>query len=176
MLLDPRIIIMFGANVLLFYLNQLVNSALSDWPIYFILLGPMLVLPAIFLRYRSYFICTLLTGLWIDAGLPGPFGIMTLAFLVMGMCIFQIRFRFRTEHNYHPNILAHACNFGAIIFLTIFAGYEHLTVSTYWIQISITALISHLLILIVAPWFFNLQRLLFEIFHFETEPEDFPIL
>ncbi len=175
MLFDPRIIIMFGANVLLLHLNLLVNSTLTNWSLYLLLLGPMLVLPAIFLRHRSYALCTLLTGLWIDAALPAPFGLFTLGFLSAGAFIFQIRFRFRTEHNYHPALLAHSCNFFCIILLTIAAGVDHLSVPAFWIQTLITSLLSHLALLVVAPWFFNLQRLLFELCHLDTEPEDFPI-
>ena len=39
-----------------------------------------------------------------------------------------------------------------------------------------TALLSHAALLIVAPWFFNLQRLLFELCHVDTEPDEFPML
>lgn len=176
MLLDPRIIIMFGANILLLYLTLLVNSTLSSWSLYLVLLGPMLVLPAIFLRHRSYVLCTLLTGLWVDAALPTSFGLITLGFLAAGAFIFQIRFRFRAEHNYHPILLAHVCNFAAIALITLASGVESLLVSAFWIQVVLTSLISHLTLLIVAPWFFNLQRLLFELCHLDTEPEDFPIL
>lgn len=166
---------MFGANVLLLYLNMLVNSALSDWSLYLVLLGPMLVLPAIFLRHRSYVLCTLLTGLWVDAALPSPYGLITLGFLGAGAVIFQVRFRFRTEHNYHPVLLAHACNLFSIALLTVAMGLAHIATSAFWIQIIITILLSHIVLLVVAPWFFNLQRLLFELCNCETEPEDFPI-
>lgn len=176
MLLDPRIIIMFGANVLLLYLNMLVNSALSSWSLYLVLLGPMLVLPAIFLRHRSYMLCTLLTGLWVDAALPATFGLMTLGFLAAGACIFQIRFRFRAEHNYHPILISHTCNLFCIALLSVVMGFQYLASSAFWIQVLLTTLLSHVILLVVAPWFFNLQRLLFELCHFETEPEDFPIV
>jgi cell shape-determining protein MreD len=174
--LDPRIIILFGANVLLLYLTLLVNSTLGAWSLYLILLGPMLVFPALYLRHRSYFICTALTGLWVDAALPTTFGALTLGFLFAGALIFQIRVRFRAEHNYHPILIAHGCNFFFIVLLTLSTGSDLLNASGFWIQAILTSLLSHLALLAVAPWFFDLQRLLFELFHLETEPEDFPIL
>jgi p-aminobenzoyl-glutamate transporter AbgT len=67
MFLDPRGILLFGANVILLYLTMLVNSALAGWSIYLLILGPMLVFPVLYLQHRSYFICALFTGLWIDA-------------------------------------------------------------------------------------------------------------
>ena len=35
MFLDPRSILLFGANALLLYLTMLINSALVGWSIYF---------------------------------------------------------------------------------------------------------------------------------------------
>ncbi len=174
--LDPRILIMFGANALLLHLTLLVNSTLGSWSLYLLLLGPMLVLPALYLRHRSYFACTLLSGLWVDAALPVPFGTFTLGFLLAGALIFLSRVRFRTEHNYHPILLAHGSNLFFIVVLTLVTGSGSFHLSGFWIQVILTSLLSHLTLLIVAPWFFNFQRQLFEIFHLDTEPEDFPIL
>lgn len=176
MLLDPRALLMFGANALLLYLTQLVNSATAAWPVYFFLLGPMLVLPALYLRHQSYFICTLLTGLWVDASLSVPFGFFTTLFLLAGAIIFSGRIRFRAEHNYHPILLAHGINFFFLIVLTVATGREYFGVMSFWVQVLTTSLCSHLALLFVAPWFFNLERQLFEICRLETEPEDFPLL
>ncbi|MFU8848179.1 MAG: hypothetical protein ACNA77_05620 [Opitutales bacterium] len=176
MLLDPRAIIMFGANALLLFLTQLVNSAMGGWPVYLFLLGPMLVLPALFLRHQSYFICTLVTGLWVDAAFPTPFGFFTCLLLFAGALIFSARIRFRAEHNYHPILLAHGINFFLLLVLTIAMGREHFGVASFWIQVLTTSCCSHLALLLVAPWFFNLERLLFELCHLGTEPEDLPLL
>ena len=102
MFLDPRSILLFGANALLLYLTMLINSALVGWSIYLLMLGPMLVFPALYLRHKSYFICILLTGLWVDAALPSGFGLFTLGFLFAGAFIFLMRIRFESRHNYHP--------------------------------------------------------------------------
>jgi cell shape-determining protein MreD len=176
MLLDPRALIMLGANALLLYLTQLVNSATAAWPVYFFLLGPMVVLPALYLRHQSYFICTFLTGLWVDASMGVPFGFFTTLFLLVGAIIFSIRIRFRAEHNYHPILLAHGINFFLLLVLTLVTGREHFGVMNFWIQVLVTSFCSHLALLFVAPWFYNLERQLFEICRLETEPEDLPLL
>ena len=176
MIVDPRAILMFGANVLLLYLMLLVNSALAAWSIYLFLLGPMLVLPVIYLRHSSYFVCTLATGLWVDAALPATFGLFTLGFLVAGAFIFQIRFRFRAEHTYHLILLAHTVNFFCILLVTLFMGLSFLANGGFWMQLAVTILTSHLVLLLVAPWFFNLQRLLFSLCRLDSEPDEFPTL
>ena len=67
----------------------------------------------------------LISGLWVDAALPAPFGLFTCGFLLMGTLIAMARIRFRAEHNYHPILLAHAANFCCIVLLTISQGLPH---------------------------------------------------
>jgi len=176
MLLDPRVIILFAANALLLFLCLLVNSSLAPLSLYLVLLGPMLVLPALYLNHRSFFACTLITGLWVDAALPSAFGLFTCGFMAIGTFITATRIRFRAEHNYHPILLAHAANFGCILLLTLSEGLAHINSPAFWAHVLATTLLSHAALLIIAPWFFNLERLLFTLCHLETEPDDFPML
>ncbi len=94
----------------------------------------------------------------------------------MGTLIAMARIRFRAEHNYHPILLAHIANFACIVLLTVSEGLQYISAPAFWMQVVITALLSHAALLIIAPWFFNLQRLLFEICRVETEPDGFPML
>lgn len=176
MFLDPRAIIMLGANALLIYLTQLINSATAAWPVYLLLLGPMVVLPALYLRHQSYFICVLLTGFWVDATFRVSFGFFTSLFLFVGAIIFSVRIRFRAEQNYHPILLAHGVNFFLLVALTIATGRDYFSIPSFWTQVLMTLFCSHLALLMVAPWFFNFERMLFRICHVETEPEDLPLL
>jgi cell shape-determining protein MreD len=174
MLLDPRIIILFGANALLLYLSLLVNSSLAALSLYVLLLGPMIVLPALYLHHRSLTGCMLISGLWVDAALPSAFGLFTCAFLLLGTLISLARIRFRVEHNYHPILLAHTANLSCIALLTLTAGTQNFVLPAFWRQVLLTTLLSHAILLAVAPWFFNLERLLFKLCHAATEPDDFP--
>ena len=176
MLLDPRAILLFGANALLLYMTLLVNSALAGWSIYLLMLGPMLVFPALYLRHKSYFICTLFTGLWVDAAMPSTFGLFTIGFLLAGAFVFQMRIRFRVESNYHPIVIAHCLNFFCILLITGTMGASYFSSASFWLQVMVTSLASHLVLMVVAPWFFNFERMLFALCRFDTEPEDFPIL
>ena len=174
MFLDPRALIMFAANALLLHLMLMGNSALAGWSIYLFLPGAMLVLPALYLQHRSYFLCMLATGLWVDAALPVTFGCFTLLFLTAGAIIIHYRFRFRAEHNYHPVLIAHAVNFLGIVVLILTASQGRLADIAFWVQVLTTSLFSHLTLLLVAPWFFDLQRALFDVFQLDSDPDDFP--
>ena len=174
MIVDPRNILMFGANAFLLHLFLMVNSALAGWSLYVLLLGPMLVFPALYPRLPAAMLCLFVTGLWIDATFPSPFGLFAVAMPVGGVFVYHLRIRFRAEHNYHPVILAHAANLVFLILLTVSSGKELYAFAGFWKQVVLTSLLSHIMLLVVAPWFFNLQRLLFEIFRLDLEPDEFP--
>lgn len=175
MLIDPRVLILLGANALLLHLCLMVNSSLAPFSLYFVLLGPMPVLPALYLNQRSFFLCTVLTGLWVDAALPTTFGLFTCTMLTLGTVIFGARIRFRAEQNYHPIVLAHAVNLSCLIMLILFEGLQYLSSTAFWIQLLITSFASHAALLIIAPWFFNLERLLFQLCNTEQDPDELPL-
>jgi hypothetical protein len=112
----------------------------------------------------------------VDAAFPIPFGFFTIALLCAGAFLFMIRIRFRTEHNYHPILLAHGVNLYLIAILSIGLGRDYFAAPEFWIQVGMTLVGSHLALLIVAPWFFNLERLLFDLCRLDTEPDDFPVV
>ena len=125
MYFDPRSLLFFGANALLLHCMLMLGSALSPWSIFPVLIGPMLIFPVLYMRHSAYFLCALCTGLWVDAALPVPFGLLTGLFLITGAITFMLRNRFRAEENDHPCLLAHihllkshpnnSCHFSVVI-------------------------------------------------------------
>lgn len=172
---DPRILIFFGANALLLFLAQLVNSGTSAWPCHFFLLGPMVVLPTLYLRQYSHQICSLLSGLWVDASMGVPFGLFATLFLFAGTGLYLMRSRFRAEHNYHPVLLAQVVNLFLLAGLTLVAGRGQFHVPSFWIHLAATLICSQAVLILVGPWFFNLERQLLEIFQLDSKPEEMPL-
>jgi rod shape-determining protein MreD len=173
--IDSRSFVFLAANGLLFYLAQLVNTHLAGPGLYLFLLGPMMVMPALYLRLRSAFICILFTGLWVDAAYPVPFGLFTCAFLCAGTLADLLRHRLRPEQSYHPYILAQLFNAGSVLLLTVTKGAGNYFVVELWTQTILTVLGSSICLLFVAPWFFQFQRMLIELLNLDPEPEDLPI-
>ena len=176
MIFDRRVLIFLATNFLLLQLMLLVNSGITFAAINLFILGPACIFPALYLRADHFFVTAIITGLWIDAALPSLFGIMTVLIPTIGTLILLTRRRFRAEKNFHPCLLAHLANFTlvlAIIYTLILEG-----ASSYNLVIiqSIELALSHLILLFVAPWFFNLQRLLFRISDSKTEPESLPFI
>ena len=178
MIFDKRCLLLFLSNALLFHIMLLINSSITFVGFNFILLGPLFIIAPLYLRADQFFITSLLTGFWVDAALPTPFGLMTLLIITIGSLILITRLRFRAEKNFHPTLLAHAANFTTIMVLFYYLilkndFYDLLTL----IPVSlIEIVISHLVLIFITPWFFNLQRSLFSIFGAKTEPESLPFI
>jgi hypothetical protein len=111
MIFDKRILLLFASNVLLLHLMLLVNSSITFAGFNLFILGPLFIIAPLYLRADQFFITSLLTGFWVDAALPTPFGLVTLLMLSIGSFILLIRLRFRAEKNFHPALLAQIANF-----------------------------------------------------------------
>lgn len=176
MLFDKRILIFLFTNYLLLQLMLMVNSGITFAALNLFLLGPLFIMPPLYLRADHFFITSLLSGLWIDASLPTPFGVFTLFTLSIGTLILLTRRRFRAEKNFHPCLLAHGTNILTFTVLTIFYSQQS-GISLNLIVSSLLELsLSHLVLLCITPWFFDFQRLLFSIFDSKTEPESLPFI
>lgn len=177
MIFDKRSFLLFASNVLLLHLMLLINSSITFAGFNFFILGPIFILTPLYLRADQFYITSLLTGLWVDAALPTPFGLVTILMLTMGSLLLLIRRRFRAEKNFHPALLAQIANFitGLSLFYfsinTSFADLFALLTTSF-----IELVISHLALIFISPWFFNLQRSLFTIFETKTEPESLPFV
>ena len=176
MLFDRRIFIFLATNILLLHLMLLVNSGITFAAINLFILGPVCILPALYLRADHFFMTAIITGLWIDASLPSLFGVMTVLVPALGTFILLSRRRFREEKNFHPCLLAHLANslFAIAIIYTLMLDGSNFYNAIFPHLIEL--LLSHLILLLVAPWFFNLQRLLFSISYSKTEPESLPFI
>ena len=131
----------------------------------------------LYLRADQFFITTVLTGFWVDAALPTPFGLVSLLMLTIGSFILLIRLRFRAEKNFHPSLLAQISNLITGITLFYFSVSANFTDFFILLSTSFIELVaSHLALLFISPWFFNFQRSLFSIFETKTEPESLPFV
>ncbi|MGK0310038.1 MAG: cell shape-determining protein MreD [Lentimonas sp.] len=151
---------------------MLVNSRLAPFSLYLLLLGPMLVIPALSFKSPSLILCSFITGLSIDALLPQPYGLFVYGLPVIGLLVRSIRSHFRTETSYRFVLLAHMANLACIVLLSVSQGIYFGQISASLIQILVITLLSHTMLCIVAPWFFSFERLLLQFLNIEHAHED----
>ena len=169
---NSRIPIFFAANLVLFFLSMLVNSRLAPFSLYLILLGPMLVMPALYFKYPSLVLCSFITGLSIDAMLPQPYWLFVYGLPAIGLFIRSIRSHFRTETSYRFILLAHIANFACIVLLCVSQAIHLGQLSVPLTQILAIILLSHTILPFIAPWFFSFERMLFTLLKTDYAHED----
>ena len=165
-------IILFAANMLLFFLCSLVNSRLAAFSLYLVLLGLMPIIPALYLRFPSFLFCSALSGLFVDAGLASGIGLFTCGFPVMGTLIRSIRLRFRSGSGYRLVLLANLTNISCIILLHFSYNLKQFFQPALWVQLLTITLFSQIMLHLVAPWFFRFEWMLFELFNLKLQSED----
>lgn len=172
MYFDSRIFVFWASNCLLFVLSRMINSELAPFSLYLILLGPMLVLPALYFKYPSLIFCSFITGLSVDSLLPQPFWIFVYAFPVIALLIRFIRSHFRTETSYRFILLAHIANLACIALLSIRQGIHFGELFASLNQLVAIILLSHVILHLVTPWFFDFENLLIRLLKVEHAYED----
>ena len=145
----------------------MVNSELAPFSLYLILLGPMLILPALYFKYTSLIFCSFITGLSIDALLSQPFWIFVYVFPIIALLIRFLRSHFRTETSYRLVLLAHIANFACILLLCIRQGIYFGEVFASLTQLLAIILLSHVILHLVTQWFFSFETLLIRLLKIE---------
>ena len=169
---NPRILVFWATGVFLLLLSMLVNSRLTPFSLYLVLLGPILIMPALSFKSPELILYCFITGISIDALLPQPYWLFVYGLPVIGLLIRSMRSRFRTETSYHSVALAHIANFACIALLCTSQGIYFGEISASMLQILAIVLLSHVILSIVAPWFFSFQRCLFQILNIEYAQEN----
>lgn len=165
-------IVFFAANALLFFLCSLVNSQLAAFSLHLVLLGLMPIAPALYLKYPSFLFCCALTGLWVDAGLASSYGLFTCGFPVIGTFIRWIRLRFRDGTDFRLRLLSHLANFCCIALLLFNHSLKYFFQPDLWVQLLAIALLSHVILHLVASWFFRFELMLLELLKLEFHADD----
>lgn len=169
---ESRITVFWATNLLLLLLTMMVNSRLAPYSLYLILLGPILVLPALYLKSPSLVLLCFVTGLSTDALLSQPYWLFTYGFPFIGLFIRSIRSHFRTEASYRFLLLTHIANILCLALIYVSQSIYFGQFSDSLIQVISISFLSHLLLCIVTPWFLNFQRLMLRLFSMEHAYQD----
>lgn len=152
-----RLLILLAANFLLLWLVVTINVTLTAWQFTLYFPALFLVFPGLNLKPAPAILCALITGFCFDAAYPVPFGLHAVLFTLAAGGILQFRRRLHREKSAHRLYLTHALNGLLVVGFSIAIGREFLFYFPYWVRVLSDLAVSHLLLLILAPWFFSLQ-------------------
>jgi rod shape-determining protein MreD len=154
---DPRWLIVFLANALLWWLVGLANNYLSASSVHFYVGGLFVVYSALRLDHRHGLVAVVLTGLLVDAIEPVPYGTsMFLLGLVHATLVYGRR-RFPREGAVFGIVIALLANLFLVIALSFLLVGANPRPGAAWLRIFVDLLASQLLLVVITPWFLSLQ-------------------
>ena len=174
---DPRWLLVFLANLLLWWMVGTANHYLSRFSflgldycsIHLSIGGLFVVFSALRLDSKHGWIAILLTGLMMDALEPVPFGTnMLLLGLVLATLCYGRR-RFPREGAVFGIVVALLGNLFLVIALSFIMIGANVRPGEAWLRVFVDLLASQCLILLVTPWFLALQERTMELVRIHPE-------
>ncbi len=154
---DPRWLIVFAANLLLWWLLGMVNDLCAGLAVHLYLGGLFIVYAALRLDRKHGLIATVLTGLLIDAAEPVPFGTSVVLFGLIHATLLYGRQQFPREGAIFGGVVALLANLFLFIALSFLLVGDNPRPGQAWLRVFVDLLASQLFILLIAPWFLALQ-------------------
>jgi hypothetical protein len=140
------------------FLLSIWNDFFAFGPIYFYLAGIYAVLPALRLDFHRGFFCAALSGCFLDAALPAPFG-----FHVCGLVLAQVALHStneRTSIRSRPTLVAAALIINFTLFLGLHIWFSFKLPEGAEIlhgKAFVDLLFSQILLAIILPWLISLH-------------------
>jgi rod shape-determining protein MreD len=166
---DPRWLIVFLANLLLWWLVGLANNYLASFSVHLYLGGLFIVYASLRLDWKHGFIALVLTGLMYDAVEPVPFGTSMVLFALVHATLLYGRQRFPREGVVFGIVVALLANLFLIIALSFLLIGANPRPGDAWLRIFVDLLASQLVIVLITPWFLELQTQAMELAQIHPE-------
>ncbi len=155
-MLKPNLIT-FLTQLLLWALLSQINHYLAVWHLYIFAGSLFVTLTALRLPLRNGIYATLFAGLLCDANTPVPFGTHMLLFGLTHALVVKIRASIPGEQTTMQVIIAFVANIALYLALTIILAAGPLQLGPVLPRLLWDLLVSQLVLLLIAPWFFSLQ-------------------
>jgi len=166
---DPRWLVVFLANLLLWWLVGLANNYLAPHAVHLYVGGIFTIYAALQLDAKHGLIATVLTGLLIDAGTPVPFGTSVVLLGLVHATLLSGRHRFPREGSVFGIVVSQLANLFLFIALSFLLVGANPRPAGAWLRIFVDLLASQVAILFIAPWFLALQARSMELLRIHPE-------
>lgn len=153
-----RLIALFLASLLLWSLIAIANHYLALWHVFLFVGGLFVTFAALQLPLREGLYASLLAGLLCDAGLGTRFGLLAVLFGLAHAFAFNFRGRLDRDGTATQVVVALLANFGLFLGLSLTQIGALPLPGTAWLRLLWDLLWSQLALVLIAPWFFAIQR------------------
>lgn len=172
---DYRWLILFATSALLWLILGEVNHVLAGWNLWLYGGGLLLTYGILHFPRRSGLTHSLFLGLWVDAASPQPFGLSMVLFVLAHLIFFRLKQKFPPEETYTQVSFALLVNAFLFFLLTLWHLPGVLQVSTFAMKAATDFLLSQIMVLVIASWFFALQTEVLHRFGIFLETEQRPV-
>ena len=172
-----RWLLVFGCNLLLWWLTGLANHSLPMIPLpgggvfstHLYLGGLLVTYAALRLDPRHGLLATGLTALLCDAATPVPFGTSLALFGLVHAFLLYGRQRFPREEVVFGVVVALLSNLFIFLALSFLLVHDNPRPGEAWLRLFLDLLVSQVVLVLVAPWFLALQARTFGLAHVHPE-------
>ncbi len=155
---DPRWLVVFLANLLLWWLVGVLNNYVGPYAFHFYVGGLFVTFAALRLDRKNGVIAIVLTGLTIDAAEPVPFGVSVVLLGLVYLTLLNGRHRFPREGAVFGTVVALLANLFLVVALSFILIGRNPRPGAAWLRIMVDLVCSQFLIALVTPWFLALQE------------------
>ena len=153
-----RLIALTLAALLLWSLIAITNHYLAPHHVYLFLGGLFVTFAALHLPLRTALYASLLSGLLCDAGAGTPFGLHALGFGLAQAIVFNLRARLDRDNPAVQVVVALVANFALFLGLSLTQLSALPRPGATWWRLLWDLLWSQFALVLIAPWFFAVQR------------------
>ena len=166
---DPRWLIVFLANLLLWWLAGLANHFLATGAVHLYVGGLFVVYAALRLDRKHGLIAIVLTGLLVDAAEPVPFGTSLVLLGLVHATLLYGRQRFPREGPIFGIVVALLANLFLFLVLSFLLVGDNPRPAEAWLRLFVDLLASQLALGLITPWFLALQDSAMELVQIHPE-------
>lgn len=163
---DFRWLVIILGNCILLFLVQWVNHSLASVLLHVFPFALYIFVPLILLPFTSGLLSVFITGLILDVSVGFSFGVMAVILSVVYTAAYSFRHHFKIYSGWHNMLILQSAN--AIVFALLLeiidpSNYGH---AGFWLSMVINLIFTQFILLIVAPWFLDLQNSLLYLLNF----------
>ncbi len=158
-----RVLILAFASLLLALILGQLNHLLGGWQVNVWCGGLFVAFAALRLDYRTGAASAFIAGLLLDAGEPVAFGTQGFLFLAAHAVIFNVRARAPRDETVVGVVVALLANLALFLALGFLRIDPTVEPARSWLRGFADLLASQIVLALIAPWFFAMQKRLLEL-------------
>ena len=153
-----RILALFFSALLLWSLIAIVNHYVAPWHVYLFVGGLFVTCVALQMPLRAGLYASLLAGLLCDAGAGTRFGLHAVLFGLAHGVVFNLRGRLDRDSTIVQVVVALFANLALFLGLSLTQIGALPVPGAAWLRLLWDLLWSQLALVVIAPWYFAVQR------------------